>query len=48
MASNLRWRKSFAEHALRLLQIRSFSDASETKTNVVIILFSFLRPDEGL
>jgi len=38
----------FTEHALGLLQILSFSDASETKTNIVIIPFSFLRHDEGL
>jgi len=29
---------SFKEHALWLLQILSFSDASETKTSVLIIL----------
>jgi len=48
MASNLRWRNSFIDHELRLSQIRSFSDADETETNVVIILFSFLPPDERL
>jgi len=34
---DLSWRKSFAKHALRLMQILSSSDASETKMNVVII-----------
>jgi len=38
---------SLTKHALRLLQILVFSDASEIKTNVVIIPFPFLR-HEGL
>jgi len=38
---------SLTKHALRLLQILVFSDASEIKTNVVIISFPFLR-HEGL
>jgi len=50
----LRWlhicvkESSFTEHTLRLLQTLSFADASETKTNLVIIPFPFLRHDEGL
>jgi len=33
---------------MRILQILSFSDASETKTNLVIILFPFRGHDERL
>ena len=49
----LRWlaicvgENSFTEHALTLLQIASFSDANEIKTNVFSSEFHFLRPDGG-